>query len=282
MIRNETAQNGVIIYADIIDTATSTVSREENGVIVSTRPFTAEEVERYGPQPLSIKAPYGDESLLATADGEVLAYNGAEWDNRHVLPLDIAISGKYLDTVAGAGYSPRYAGSNVANSNQTMWYPMFVPSSRTFDAIAINCGIAADVASGSLVRLGLYNVDPATSYPTSLIVDAGTVSIESTGLKEATFSSITLTAGWYYTMFSCYAAGVTRPSFHGPSTLLRQIGSAGLTTNNDHFNSHVAISNVAGSIDPTVAAPDPAPAGAVPAWFLSASQALIYTSLRYA
>lgn len=44
MIRNETAQNGVIIYADIIDTATSTVSREENGVIVSTRPFTAEEV----------------------------------------------------------------------------------------------------------------------------------------------------------------------------------------------------------------------------------------------
>jgi hypothetical protein len=44
MIRNETAQNGVIIYADIIDTTTSTVSREENGVIVSTRSFTAEEV----------------------------------------------------------------------------------------------------------------------------------------------------------------------------------------------------------------------------------------------
>ena len=226
-------------------------------------------------------ATLSDVTLSSLADGEVLAYDGVEWNNLHALPLDVAIPGRYLDTVAGTGFSVRYAGSNVANSNNTMWYPIFVPSFRTFDAIAINCSTSADAASGSLVRLGLYNVDPATSYPTSLIVDAGTVSIESTGLKEATFSSITLSAGWYYTMFSCYATGATRPAFHGAATAVRQIGSAAMLTNGDHFFTHVSTGNAAGSIDPRVAAPDPAPV-TNPRRYDGASAALIYTSLRYA
>jgi hypothetical protein len=52
MIRNETFTNGVCVHADIIDLVAGTLTVEENGQIVSTRPLTADEYRQYAPQPL--------------------------------------------------------------------------------------------------------------------------------------------------------------------------------------------------------------------------------------
>jgi hypothetical protein len=52
MIRNETFQNGICLFADIYDLDTHRYQREEAGVIVAERAMTDAEVLQYGPQPL--------------------------------------------------------------------------------------------------------------------------------------------------------------------------------------------------------------------------------------
>lgn len=52
MIRNERFQNGICIEADIYNLDTRWYQREEQGVIVSERAMTDDEIRKYGPQPL--------------------------------------------------------------------------------------------------------------------------------------------------------------------------------------------------------------------------------------
>ncbi len=52
MIRNERYFDGVCVEADIIDLNAGTFQHEEYGVVVESRPLTAEERRLYGPQPL--------------------------------------------------------------------------------------------------------------------------------------------------------------------------------------------------------------------------------------
>ena len=52
MIRNELFDtNGVCLEATVFDVATRTVTREENGVVVSTRQMTDDEWNTYSPFP---------------------------------------------------------------------------------------------------------------------------------------------------------------------------------------------------------------------------------------
>lgn len=57
MIRNEEF-SGQGVRAEVIDTTAGTITFEENGVVKSTRPLTADEVARYTPP-----APTPDEKL---------------------------------------------------------------------------------------------------------------------------------------------------------------------------------------------------------------------------
>lgn len=53
MIRNETFDlNGVTVAADCYDTVTRIYHREESGIVVESRPMTADEMARYAPGPL--------------------------------------------------------------------------------------------------------------------------------------------------------------------------------------------------------------------------------------
>lgn len=47
--RIETYKNSVLVSAQTIDLAAGTVAFEENGVVVSTRPLTADEIALYTP-----------------------------------------------------------------------------------------------------------------------------------------------------------------------------------------------------------------------------------------
>jgi hypothetical protein len=52
MIRDETFRDGICVQADIVDLDAGTFQREVMGVVVISRPLTAEERQQYGPQPL--------------------------------------------------------------------------------------------------------------------------------------------------------------------------------------------------------------------------------------
>jgi hypothetical protein len=86
-------------------------------------------------------------------------------------------------------------GSVSLTLNQVYVRPFLVSVRRAFDRIALNVSVAATGGSGGVIRLGIYS--PGTGVPGALLVDAGTASSESTGVKEMTIS-VTLDPGVYW------------------------------------------------------------------------------------
>ena len=72
--------------------------------------------------------------------------------------------------------------------------PWFLEGPATLDRLA--CEVITTAGSaGKLMRIGIYNADTSWS-PTSLVVDAGTVAVDSIGIQAATIN-VTLPAGRY-------------------------------------------------------------------------------------
>jgi len=94
-------------------------------------------------------------------------------------------SGQYYATVLNA------AGSVPATANYTYYQPFYVGTTETWDRIAITTG-----AVTSTVRLGIYNAS-ADGKPTTVLLDAGTVSTTTAGTYAITIS-LTLSPGWYF------------------------------------------------------------------------------------
>jgi hypothetical protein len=75
---------------------------------------------------------------------------------------------------------------SISSTNSLRAFPFFVPKTMTFDRIAINVTTAA--SSGGVARLGIY-ADNGACYPGTLVLDAGEVATDSTGVKELTIST---------------------------------------------------------------------------------------------
>ncbi len=71
---------------------------------------------------------------------------------------------------------------------------IYVPESRTFTEIAT---VVTGAVASTVIRLGIRNCNQNTGQPTTLILDAGTVDSSTTGLKQITGLSQTLSAGYY-------------------------------------------------------------------------------------
>ncbi len=65
MIRNEHYRSGVCISAEIIDLDAGTISYEEEGVVITTRPLTVDEVAAFTPPAPTVTA---EERLEAARD----------------------------------------------------------------------------------------------------------------------------------------------------------------------------------------------------------------------
>lgn len=78
-----------------------------------------------------------------------------------------------------------------------LFFPIYNPETITYTGCVISVS-ATPIAQNA--RLGLYNCDTSAGLwtPTSLLVDAGTVSLGTTGDKVAA-STFELTEGWYMT-----------------------------------------------------------------------------------
>ena len=99
-------------------------------------------------------------------------------------------SGNYFG-FPSAGYLSE---TGISQATALNFSPIFVPIGDTYTIIAIH-NLSTN-ASGT-ARLGLYNFDTSNARPSTLIVDAGTVSLTTAGIKEATIS-VTLNRGLYY------------------------------------------------------------------------------------
>lgn len=100
-------------------------------------------------------------------------------------------SGRYFGSAIGAAMAA------VSRNTDTLFaIPFIVVKDESFDSIAIEVTIAG--AAGKLVRLGVYNNQTGQDpVPGSLLVDAGTALIDSTGVKEIPIS-VNLTKGLYW------------------------------------------------------------------------------------
>ncbi|BAY23702.1 hypothetical protein NIES2100_34940 [Calothrix sp. NIES-2100] len=110
-----------------------------------------------------------------------------------------SIPGSHPGFVAGRYYINHYGGApttGTINTGSVYYVFYYIPVTASFDRLCVNVTTAA--SAGNTGRLAIYNLSGNT--PTSLIVDAGDVAIDSTGSKEATIS-VTLSPGWYALAF---------------------------------------------------------------------------------
>lgn len=124
----------------------------------------------------------------------------------------------------------RPTGQGTASQSQDrLWYePWVVDSTATLDRLAVEVVTTAGSA-GKLLRMGIYNADTSWT-PTTLVVDAGTVAVDATGIQAATIN-VTLPPGRYCCAFVLPTGG-TAPT-------LRQIAGT--------VNSFPGISGTAGN-----------------------------------
>ena len=149
-----------------------------------------------------------------------------------------------------SGYTGRATSSNATNSNNTAdFVPFYLNASFTIAAMAIHCVTANDGAN-AVVRLGLYA--DSDGRPGTVAIDAGTQSINATGVKTMEFSPVTLAPGWYWTVLvpqGLNTAG-TNPTFSsGSGGGLQMAGTASVIASNNLFSKYYAI--IAGSLRDT-------------------------------
>ena len=97
--------------------------------------------------------------------------------------------------------------------------PIYVPSLYTYTGIL--CHVASAVA-GVTARMGVYGW--SGGGPGALLLDAGTVSLATTGAKETTIS-LALDAGWYFLTFTCNGISTMR-TIDGATAAVPPIGGS--------------------------------------------------------
>jgi hypothetical protein len=91
-------------------------------------------------------------------------------------------------------------------TNQRVYYtPIFVPSTTTFDRLAIRT--ATTFVGTSSVRLGIFN--DTDGLPSTVVLDAGTVSCTTNGTNFEITISQSLTPGFYWLAFVQQSAATT-------------------------------------------------------------------------
>ena len=175
---------------------------------------TTEQVESYnGSSWVAVGKVYGDATFLPlaggaltgdvtvasgkTIDGVDLSVHAADITAHMTDLLQILRTGQYLSTFAGISSSATIA----LEAGKLYALPFVVVRTMTMDRLAIN---VQTLASSKSCRLGIYN-DGTNLYPGTRLLDAGEVSVNTTGLKEATISQ-QLTKGIYWLV--CLSEGI--------------------------------------------------------------------------
>jgi hypothetical protein len=148
------------------------------------------------------------------------------------------ISGRYyMNWASGVGAAATFG------VNTLYAVPFFSRSPFTADRIGFFQN--SNAAATSVARIGIYN-DSGSCVPGALLLDAGTIAIDSGGAvaKEITISQA-LSAGLYWLVFVVQVTGTASIFANGPSGgFFYGGGTAGATSNMDGFS----VSGVTGAL----------------------------------
>jgi hypothetical protein len=150
---------------------------------------------------------------------------------------------------SGSYYGPAHyiASTNACTAAQMVAIPMFLPTAMT--AVSIECEVTVAGAAGTVVRLGIYG--PGTSdNPANLILDAGTVAGDTTGVKAIAISQ-PLPAGLTW-LVSCPQGGAPTMRSVGGVSLPPVAPTAFGGGNNGYY-----VSGVTGALPSTFGSPIP-------------------------
>ncbi len=147
--------------------------------------------------------------------------------------------------VVGRWYQPHLVGSTTTvapTASELRLIPLYIPVARAVDRVG--CHVSTAGTGGHVARLGIYNASPTSGLPTTVLVDAGTVLVDTVGAKE-----VAITA----TLHGLYWLGLTAQS--GTFTALTTTGLAFIAGST---SAHAIPSNALAyaSVSPTSALPD--------------------------
>lgn len=112
---------------------------------------------------------------------------------------------------SGLYYSPNFLrglGTALLAQGELRAALIGVQSTVTINSIA--CEVTTIGSAGAVIRLGIYRVG-TDGFPTTLVIDAGTVDAATTGVKTITISQV-LTAGNYCLAACVQGAPATAPA----------------------------------------------------------------------
>lgn len=115
----------------------------------------------------------------------------------------------FVDFISQNWYGPQGLATSTAVTcvaNRTYYTMFYVNKTTTFDRIA--CVTGSTFSGTATVRLGIYNSD-STGKPTTVVLDAGTVSATAATTNYAITISQTLAAGQYFLAANTQTAATT-------------------------------------------------------------------------
>jgi len=128
-------------------------------------------------------------------------------------------TGRFYGGVFSSAMTTAAGGMGSATINYEAFY---VPNPKGINIVTIGVAVSGACNAGSVARLGIYNTKYGSEekpdlIPDTLIIDGGTVGLDSTGYRSVTINQF-LEQGWYY---SCCAKNPTSGSGHYWSGLQR-------------------------------------------------------------
>ena len=135
-----------------------------------------------------------NDTVLTAASGETTGLKwatpsgGAPWLVQKVVNNWYGVQGK---VAGGTSYSPV--------QNTTYFVPVYL-NAGTYDRLRVRVGRNGGTQID--VRLGIYNSSSTTGLPTTVLLDAGTVTTENSSSTYDITINHTLTSGFYYLAFN--------------------------------------------------------------------------------
>jgi hypothetical protein len=159
--------------------------------------------------------------------------------------------------VTGSGWTRNYTShfstpstrtTSVNNSLRVLSFPLFAEQAFTHIGVRVS---ATTANAGALARLGIFTANPADFRNFDLVLDAGTVAVDTTGIKEIAITQ-TLKSGVYFlgamtedltsgsvTFDAVGGSNPFMPAGENGGTIFRGAGTGGILPSSGPFPSTV-------------------------------------------
>lgn len=170
-----------------------------------------------GGSPLPTATPQPTPTLVPTATPQPTATPGAGGGFPFTPPRAIESGGTNFYTIPGVeGLFSAGSSSTLGGAVSGIYYPINTRSSTfEIDQIGIQVAVASGTG-GSVARLCIYNADDDWQPTGTLVLDAGTVATDSTGIKTITLGTAQSLPAGPYLLLMVYDSNFNPRSFFAP------------------------------------------------------------------